>query len=555
MAEVSTYSVNNVNNTNPVIHIGSVTQKQGNRNNNRSAAYFDESQNPNENKTQNTENAGNIDNINPVSNTLNSGAIIKNGLKTIPADILRTALRDADIEVTPYTMEIVKSLINGSLPLTEKNITSLLLNSQMFKDTPLNMLALMMRLEIPVTQENVAQFENLLGPEEKLSDKIEVLINKMTGEIFADNKNTDELLSSLSKIINVISDNSDKSDSVGNINNKSAQPNLSQNGITNGKPLFNRYEMSNLLNMLKDLKASESVLNRIAHINSDNIKGEGSLGNAENSADSLSKAQDIFGIINNFVQAANARIQNVNSSRLSAGIITPKEYEQYSHQIFEKVKNLFESTEFQKLLKSAIEDKLFISPKNLSGGQIEKFYNSLNENLNKLIDLTAGNKSGTSAFQYKFQSDAKSIKDCLSLMNELNKTMPFLQIPIKFSDKIVNSDLYIFKNKKRKERSSGNGAKNLNALIKLELENLGKVDIYVNIAGKNVRSKFFADKEESVNEINKNLPALDNIITKMGFNFTSSASSSEKGFDFIDDFINRETPHVEVKKYLFRKKI
>ena len=75
------------------------------------------------------------------------------------------------------------------------------------------------------------------------------------------------------------------------------------------------------------------------------------------------------------------------------------------------------------------------------------------------------------------------------------------------------------------------------------------------MAGKNVRSKFFAEKEDSVDEINKNLPDLESIITEMGFNFTSSASSSEKGFDFVEDFINRETPRSEVKNYLLKKRI
>jgi flagellar hook-length control protein FliK len=150
---------------------------------------------------------------------------------------------------------------------------------------------------------------------------------------------------------------------------------------------------------------------------------------------------------------------------------------------------------------------------------------------------------------------AQNVRDNLTLMSEISKTMPFLQLPIKFSnDKIINSDLYIFNNKKRKSSSP---VKSVNAMIKLELENLGGVDIYINIAGKNARARFFSDKNEAVEEITKNLPELNEAVYNLGFNFTSAAESAEKEseFDILDDFINREVPKTEIRKYILRKKI
>lgn len=581
MGKMAELNVNGVNSSRAVPNVGGPLDKQVNNNNRQSSGYFEDMmQSQRENKPQVF---NNTDNINPDADNFRINAADTNEtaaqIKTIPVDILHRALADAEIEVTQYTMDIVKSLINGSLPLTEKNITDLLLLSHMFKDVPLNVLTIMMKLEIPVTQENVRQFESIIIAQEKLSEKIESLINKMTGELAAGSRNLSELSSAMAKLLEIAAASEYKSgsniDGNGGVNNAGISNVGNEINIINGKPVFDRAEMNNLLNMLRDLKAPESMLHLIMNINRGNVKNTGIAGNTVDS---------MLNVINRFVQAMNAdgiKMQNSTSAKTANNNIILQNQNnqnnqsiQESRQIFNKTKILFESPEFQKLLKSAIEDKLLISPKNISRGQIENFYNGLNKNLSDLIRMFSNNsiknanqtefinneRNSMSQFQYNFQSDAKAIKENLSFMNELNKTMPFLQIPIKFTDKIINSDLYIFKNKKKKEKNgenTENGAKSLNALIKLELKNLGGLDIYINMAGKNIRSKFFADNQTAIDEIEKNLPELNSTMHKMGFNFISSASvsESEKNFDFIEDFINRETPRTEVKNYLFKRKI
>ena len=109
---------------------------------------------------------------------------IRAALKNAPIDILQKALRDADVQITQYTMDIVKSLINGSLPLTEENIIDLLLQSHVFQNAQPDVLALMMRLEIPATPENIEQFENLINNGGKLTENLENLINRLPAEIF-----------------------------------------------------------------------------------------------------------------------------------------------------------------------------------------------------------------------------------------------------------------------------------------------------------------------------------------------------------------------------------
>jgi flagellar hook-length control protein FliK len=228
---------------------------------------------------------------------------------------------------------------------------------------------------------------------------------------------------------------------------------------------------------------------------------------------------------------------------------------------------MLESPVVQKLIKAEIQEKWVLTPQDLAGGSAEmsKYYNGLNNNLHKFErllqilnqDITGAAGGGNAGkADESLQAQAKNVRDNLTIMNEIGKTMPFLQIPLKLSSGggITNSDLYIFNNKKRRTSSP---VRNVNAMIKLELENMGDVNIYINVAGRSARARFISAKDEAVEEIANNLPELNEAIHSLGFNFTSTAVQTEKEqeFDILDDFINREVPKTEMRKYILRKKI
>lgn len=475
---------------------------------------------------------------------------IRNALRNAPIDILQKALRDADIEITQQTLDIVKSLINGSLPLTEQNIIDLLLQSHVFKDVPPDVLALMMRLEIPATPENVEQFENLITRGEKLSENLESLINKLPAEIFKGAQNLPQLSFLLNEIVKMIKGEQPQvqqrqpAQQSGGETARAANNTLNPAGNQGANPVLTRYELNSLLNMLRSFGAPNQVLNQIININRQNVEI-----NAGNNNQAANNSENALETINKFIQDTTARVSQ-----------RPQDNAQLGRSFFENIRNMLESPAVQKLIKAEIQAKWVLTPQDLSGGSTElsRYYNGLNNNLHKfeqLLQLLNASTAQTAEDSSQLSAQTKDVRNNLTLMSEISKTMAFLQIPLRFSnDKIINSDLYIFNNKKRKSSSPVSSA---NAMIKLELENLGGVSIYVNIAGKNARAKFFSDNNEAVDEIMKNLPELDEAIYNLGFNFTSAAvhAEREQDFDILDDFINREVPKTEIRKYILRKRI
>jgi hypothetical protein len=613
--------------------VGDTTQKNINNNTGR----------PNQNRTLGNLQSGrasadgvNTQNADPSSYLNRLNEIRANSVKTINTDIIHKALRDADITINQETLDIVKSLVDGSLPLTEKNIVDLLEYSRIFKGASLDTLALMIRLEIPITAENIEQFEKLTNANEKLSDKISELINKLPGEILQNSRNLSALTETLSRLLDIISNKDPGARQPVLRGNADASPPQPQ-----GEAILTRAELNGLLNMLREIKAPDSVLNQVINANRQPVENLQDINNTSNNninsqensqgqtpANLQSQSQNqtqnqtqntgaetqpqiqaqaqtqayqtrsdaVLDIIKNFIleqspgslfagaasadspeAGANTAAPNNTDNNIANTANTANTSEEVL--LFDKLKDLINSGAFQKLLKESIESRWLIDPKNFNPEKIEDFYNKLNQNLNRIENqfarLILNNQAAQedpqaaarSAQQNPAQAagsagnlpeaylDAKNIRDNLSLMNEISRTMPFMQIPVKLSNQTLNSDLYIFTNKKKKNRNGANAAGSINALLRLDLPNAGTLDVYLNLSGKNVQSRFYSQNLKSLDEIAKHLPELDEAISQMGFSFRGVASSGEKGFDFVGDFINRGVPKTEVRKYILNLKI
>lgn len=522
-------------------------------------------------------------------------------LKMIPKDILLKALKEARIDPTEHNIEIVKALVKENLPLTTKNISTLSAHSSLFKDDSLETLAMMMRHNIPMTEENVKQFEYLIKTGENLADKINRLITQLPIEIINGSKNLSELsvlfskFSSISKLApagdmqmqaDKISGNGSKSTKNNNTNTtniaslnrlmesvvrKSEALSSGISGRTRetqsrpvnlNKPLLTNTEIRELVNALKEIKAPTSLLNRIININAEttirNLDfSQNTAATAANTKSSVQfAAEEILNIIDRFIQEIDIRTQgetvkkqlnqneNMNFRNRNQRLTVEIEDVGGRKELFESIKKLLMNKSFNKIIETSISEKWLLKPQNMNIQEVETVLSKLNNNINQILQQF--NETNLA----NVKSEAKDIQDAAKLMNDLNKSIPFLQIPIKLSGQVTNSELYVLTKIKKDAHRTGGGAssENLNILLKLELNNLGNLDIYVNMNGKSIRSKFFSSKDETLDILKEYLPELNSSITQLGFTFRSSVTKTDRGFDFVEDFLNRELPRTEFRR-------
>ena len=514
------------------------------------------------------------------ANEGNMDALKGEEIKMLPKDILLKALKEARIEQSDENIEIVKALVKENLPLSPKNISTLAAHSALFKDASLETLATMMRHNIPMTKENVEQFENLIKTGESLADKVNNLIEQLPAEIINNSKNLSELslvfskfsallksadvrngkpsgqtdIASLNKLMEAVIKKSadlDSSGGYGRTREIQAQP------VNLNKPLLSNAELRELIDALRAIKAPISLLSRVVNINAETMRNPQLTQQAMSGGKSpvQTAAEDIVSIIDRFVQEINTRTQaetvrrplnsneNETANVRNRGQRFTVEDVGGRKELFENIKNLLLNKSFGKVIESSIAERLLLKPQNMNITEAETVLTKLNDNLEQFTQQFRETNLDN------VRADVKDIQDAARLMNDLNKSISFLQIPLKLSEQIVNSELYVLtKIKKEGQGTGSNNNNNLNVLLKLELDNLGTLDIYINMNGKMIRSKFFSTKDDTLEIVKEYLPELNSSISTLGFSFRSSVTKTERGFDFVEDFLNRELPRTEFRR-------
>lgn len=174
------------------------------------------------------------------------------------------------------------------------------------------------------------------------------------------------------------------------------------------------------------------------------------------------------------------------------------------------------------------------------------------DKLKSLADSTPGSAAN------KLSTDLGQTKQNMNFMNDMNHMYNFVELPIRMTGQTATGDLYVYSDKHRKRTSNGDG---ISCLLHLDMENLGGMNIRIELSDGQVSTRFFLNDEDSGRLIAKHLPELDTAMSKQGFNPKSevvktSDKEEEKKllsgkFNPINDFLPSETISNNFSRYTF----
>ena len=148
----------------------------------------------------------------------------------------------------------------------------------------------------------------------------------------------------------------------------------------------------------------------------------------------------------------------------------------------------------------------------------------------------------------------ENFKNNIDFMNELNKNLMFFQMPIKFSDSEGNGELYVFTNKKNLKYDPDN----ISALLHLDMENLGPLDVFVKLQqGQNLTTNFILESDEMLDFVYSHIDKLEKRLSELGYNThfeMNVKENKESNFDFVRDFIERDVNPKQMNQYIFDTK-
>lgn len=203
-----------------------------------------------------------------------------------------------------------------------------------------------------------------------------------------------------------------------------------------------------------------------------------------------------------------------------------------------KLGELIKSEGFSKLLKDSVKAQMSIKPEDVSkSGKIDELYDRIQKTSAKITELMENIGRGDSAVA----RSAGALTDNVNFMNQLNEFVGYVQLPLKMAGEDANGELYVYTNKK----NLSNGDGNYSALLHLDMEHLGPMDIYVTMQDHTkVSTNFYLQTEELLDFIESHIDELTERLTAKGYNTSTKVSQRAPGepiTPITDEFTKDET--------------
>lgn len=394
--------------------------------------------------------------------------------------LINKALDAAGIPNSDTNINIVKELLNLNMAVNTETLMDMVRYSAKFPQASLNTLATLLKLNIPIDSNSIAQLEAYKNYEHSMLSQLNSLGDSLKDIFISLNNVSDDInaasaASSIETIIQLLYDKQEVSAEGG------LPLELKSQSLAD---IFNDDRLNNIKNMMSAF--DDEALRGLA---------DGTV------------------TVKNFLEDLSDALKN-------------------NPALKNQLHTLINSKEFDVIINNMINETLKLNPEDVSKENAIKDYYKRIKNIIDKAENTLDSDENSSSFMKNMQS----LKGNVDFMNDLNKNMTYFQMPVKFSESETNGELYVFTNKKALAARSDN----VSALLHLDMDNLGPLDIYVKLSGKHVSTDFCLESEEMMDFVYSNIDKLNNRLEKLGYSvkFDMKLSDAANKFDFTNDFIN-----------------
>ncbi len=164
----------------------------------------------------------------------------------------------------------------------------------------------------------------------------------------------------------------------------------------------------------------------------------------------------------------------------------------------------------QKILSEGLSKLWTITPEEVGDfGKVEELYTRLNRQLKDLSQILEQNGQ-TQSTAFKAVSNMTQNVDFLQ---QLNQAYTYVQLPLQLQGGEAHGDLYVYTNKRNLSAKDGQ----ISALLHLDMEHLGPVDVYVAMQAERVNTKFYVRDDEMLDFLEQHMDLLTKRLQKRGY--------------------------------------
>lgn len=185
------------------------------------------------------------------------------------------------------------------------------------------------------------------------------------------------------------------------------------------------------------------------------------------------------------------------------------------------LERLFGGKEFEGLLRAEVERQWLIEPREVADPRkVEQLYERIREQSMRLNEAvqTAGKADAPVA------RSVQNLQNNVDFMNQMNHMFAYIQLPLKMAGNHAHGDLYVYTNKKNLAAKDGN----VSALLHLDMEHLGAMDVYVTMQHNKVNTNFTLQDESSLDLIEQHISLLDERLAGRGYTLKAQFQVKEE---------------------------
>lgn len=470
--------------------------------------------------------AGNM-NLSPgVSMPFQVKANNQNGLSLIPLFTntavdpnAMKALDMAGLPVNDRSMEMVLNLMEKGMPIDKQTLQETYRDVVMFKEQPVKDIISLRQLQVPVTEDNLNQLSSYEKNQHYLNDTF-TEIGKAIGEQIQ-NMAMEGKVAEAKNLVGQIQQLFSQADESQVVENKV----VIKDGVVNlvSEDMGTQEakmpgEASDNAHIIKEGNPKEALLQEsllqreevsVKEIKTDDGKmAESGLKLSEENTDS---------------------IRNKDVATAQKGLSFDELFQE-----LDKGKNATNLTRiFERIWNKEVSGQWNMEPETLfDKKQVKNYYDKLEtsiKQLEKVLDETVSLKSPAAKAVHNTASN-------LDFMNQLHQMHAYIQLPLKMANQNAHGELYVFSNKKNLTKQDGK----VTALLHLDMEHLGKMDIYVALEDKKVSTNFYLEKEEYLDFLEANMDMLNTRLQKRGYECSIKTSLRNEEEESVMSIIEKQ---------------
>lgn len=419
------------------------------------------------------------------------------------------ALEFAGLPRNEETMKMVEAMMKEGMKLDPDSLSSMYRTVNAHMDADITTLVQLNRMGLPVTEENITQLQSYKNYEGQVTEGVKILMGEVAEQLssLAASDNPEDVFTFLKVVL--------------------GEP----SGTENVQTEENMAGDDNVIQTFKN-----AVMTEAPEENAGKEKLPFMPGMAEQAGE-----KGLGMALSDVLQKAGFSEETVNACL--KGELPAKELltelgrlvkdGRLSTEQKNGILELLKDNEFLENLKKGLTEKFLLTPDEVGEeGQVEKLYERLDSQLSRMNQALQGMAKENPALSQSIQNLSSNVE----FMNQLNQMFTYVQLPLKLSGQEAAGELYVYTNKKNLAKKDGQ----VSALLHLDLEHLGEIDIHVSLRDSHVSTKFCLSDEKALDLVAANIDTLNQRLMKRGYSMDASFEQKDKAQHPIDEMLDRD---------------